>query len=264
MLQKVGTLAADQADELHLRVPEIDDAADPYDEMRRRGFDIGEMALLLGARLARKDLPIEARQRLERALATVMANDDWALQLFNRLEFGATGRAAFAELRMLYQRAAVLQPQLGQWFAQLRGLKDRKRKLKTLIRALAFELSAEGPVTDLRLAGVITDLKRILHFLGMEEHCEQLARSLTQESVAGDDVLGVVIEIVQQPWLHAEAIAQHARALIRHEASRYPLAARLKELVKLLPGECFEDEMQRTGILEVFGEYLSQLADEEG
>jgi type III secretion system YopN/LcrE/InvE/MxiC family regulator len=263
MLQRVSGLATDQVDELLARVPEIDDSSDPYDEMRRRGFDIGEMALLLGARLANKALAPEARQRLERALATVMSDDKWVLQLFSRLEFGATGRRDFAELRALYQRAAALRPQLAQWFGQFRGLKDRKRKLKTLIRALAFELSAEGPATDLRLAGVIGDLKRILQFLGMEDHCEQLAQSLTHEQIEGDDVLGVVIEIVQQPWLHAEAIEQHARTLVQSAESRYPLASRLKEIFKLLPADCFEDEMQRGAILDAFGEYLEKLADEE-
>lgn len=263
MLQRVGALASEQVDELSLRVPEIDDSSNPFDDMRRRGFDIGEMALLLGARLARKDLTPDARQRLENALSTVMADDTWVLQLFNRLEFGAAGRDGFAELRMLYQRASAMRPHLAQWFAQLRGLKDRKRKLKTLIRALAFELSAEGPATDLRLAGVIADLKRILHFLGIEDHCEQLAGSLTRERMEGDDVLGVVIEIVQQPWLDTQAIAQQARSVIQHSESQYPFAARLKELIKLLPTDCFEDEMQRGAMLDVFGEYLEKLADEE-
>ncbi|MFW8695695.1 hypothetical protein ACOI9Y_34530, partial [Mesorhizobium japonicum] len=94
----------------------------------------------------------------------------------------------------LYQRATSRRPRLLQWFEEFRKLQDRQRKLKALIRTLAFELSAEGPATGSQLGAVISDLKRILLFLGMEDHCHRAARTLDIDGVDGDAVVQTLLE----------------------------------------------------------------------
>ncbi|MEX3956745.1 type III secretion system gatekeeper subunit SctW [Trinickia sp. EG282A] len=261
MLGKLAEVATEHADELRARVPEIEQSPAPYDEMRRAKFDAGEMALVLAACLGGGKLDEKARRRLEDALSTVMESEEWVLLLFNHLEFGAAGRAGLTELRELYRRASAQRPRLAQWFEQLRGLADRKRKLKTLIRALAFELSAEGPATGAQLAAVIGDLKRILQFLGMEDHCERLARSLHSADVDGDTVLGLLIDAVQEVWLDKSWIADRTGALINDETQQYVLVQRLNEVAKLLPDDCFNDGDQRDTMLEAFSGCLDMLAD---
>jgi type III secretion system YopN/LcrE/InvE/MxiC family regulator len=261
MLGKLAEIATEQADELRARVPEIEASPAPYDEMRRANFDAGEMALVLAVCLRSGKLDEKARRRLEEALSTVMESEEWVLLLFNRLEFGAVGRAGLAELRELYRRASAQRLRLAQWFERLRGLADRKRKLKTLIRALAFELSAEGPATGAQLAEVIGDLKRILHFLGMEDHCDRLARSLRGAEIEGDTLLELLIDAVQEVWLDKDWIAARAGQLLRDEAQRYVLVQRLNDVVKLLSDDCFNDGEQRNAMLDAFSDCLDMLAE---
>jgi type III secretion system YopN/LcrE/InvE/MxiC family regulator len=261
MLGKLAEVAEDQANALHARVPDIEASLTPYEAMRQAGFDAGEMALLLGASLARGKLSDAARRRFEEALSAVMESDDWVLLLFNRLEFGASGRTGLAELRQLYRRASSQHPRLAHWFEQLCGLPDRKRKLKTLIRALAFDLSAQVPASGAQLAAVIGDLKRILQFLSVEDHCDRLARSSGITDLLGDTLLGFLIDAVQQPWLGADWILDRSSRLALDGPQQHALMRRLNEIVKLLPTDCFHDEDQREAMLDAFCACLDRLAD---
>jgi type III secretion system YopN/LcrE/InvE/MxiC family regulator len=261
MLGKIGEIAVEQGDQLLARVPAIEQSPAPYDEMRRAGFDAGEMALLLGVCLRRGALTETAGRRFDDALSAVMEGDEWVLLLFNRLEFGAAGRNALAELRQLYRRASTQRPRLAQWFLELRGLPERKRRLKTLIRALAFELSAEGLATGPQLAAVIGDLKRILQFLSMEDHCDRLARSSSIAGLDGDTVMALLIEAIQESWLHANWIADRASLITSDEERKCAFVMRLNEVVKLLPSECFLDEDQKDAVLAAFSACLGMLAE---
>ncbi len=261
MLGKLAEVATEHADELRARVPGIEQSPAPYDEMRRAKFDAGEMALVLAACLRGGKLDEKARRRLEDALSAVMESEEWVLLLFNRLEFGATGRSGLAELRHLYRRASMQRPRLAQWFQELRGLGNRKRKLKTLIRALAFELSAEGLAVGAQLAAVIGDLKRILHFFGMEDHCDRLAGTLDIAGMDGNALLGLLIDAVQESWLDKSWIEDRASKLVDDDAHQYPLVQGLKEIVKLLPDDCFNDEDQQETLLDAFSGCLDMLAE---
>jgi type III secretion system YopN/LcrE/InvE/MxiC family regulator len=261
MLGKIVEIAAEQSDQLLERIPAIEQSPAPYDEMRRAGFDAGEMALLLGACLRRAGLTETTRQRLDDALSAVMESDEWVLLLFNRLEFGAAGRSALAELRELYRRASAQRPRLAQWFFELRGLPQRKRKLKTLIRALAFELSAKGFATGPQLAAVIGDLKRILQFLSMEDQCERLARSSSIEGLDGDTVMALLIEAIQESWVYANWIAERTSLITTDQARQCAFVMRLNEVVKLLPSECFVDDDQKDAVLFAFSACLDMLAE---
>ncbi|WP_434634629.1 type III secretion system gatekeeper subunit SctW [Chromobacterium sp. CV08] len=266
LAKQVSATAPDHLEELRQRVPGIEaveEVDDLLNSLRQHQFDAGEMALLLAAMLGKDGLSPTRRRRLEEALDRVMDDEDWALQLFSHLEFGAVGKSGLAELRRLYQRAASRQSGLVYWFGQFRQMDDRQRKLKTLIRALAFELSAQGGATDIRLAAVITDLKRVLQFLGMEDHCDRVAKALAIPELDGNRIIEELLEIIQQSWVYPDWLSSRADALMPEEHSRHGYARRMGELVKLLPDDCFEDIDQRETILAAFLEYQEQLADEE-
>ncbi|MEA3121611.1 MAG: hypothetical protein QOH33_1166, partial [Paraburkholderia sp.] len=164
-------------------------------------------------------------------------------------------------LRELYRRASAQRPRLAQWFFELRGLHQRKRKLKTLIRALAFELSAKGFATGPQLAAVIGDLKRILQFLSMEDQCVRLARSSSIEGLDGDTVMALLIEAIQESWLHANWIAERTSLITTDQARQCAFVMRLNEVVKLLPSECFVDDDQKDAVLFAFSACLDMLAE---
>lgn len=266
LAKQVSDVAPDQIEELRHRIPgveKIEEVDDLLDSMRRNGFDAGEMALLLASMLNEKGISDIRRKRLECGLDLTMEDEEWALLLFGRLELGSLTPSALAELRRLYQRAASERSGLVYWFNQFRKLNDRRRKLKTLIRALAFELSAESGTTDIRLAAVITDLKRILQFLTLEDHCQRLATRLAISDITGERVGETLLEIIQQSWVYVDWLDGLISGQLPDGQSRHTYARGLMELARLLPENCFEDQEQRETVLSAFLEYQEQLADEE-
>jgi type III secretion system YopN/LcrE/InvE/MxiC family regulator len=262
LVKQITATASTQLDDLHRRASGIDEASDLMAAMRESGLDAGEMALLLAHLLTGKNLSGARRKRLDDALSAVMADDEWSLQLFTQLEFDATGKSGFAELKHLYQRATSQRTRLVQWFEEFRQLHDRKRKLKTLIRALAFELSAEGPAMDTQLAAVISDLKRIMMFLGMEDHCQRVAQTLRIDGLDGDAVIETLLEIVQQSWMQADWIEQRTARQVPDETLHYAYARQIGELVTLMTDDCFEDDEQRKMISNAFAEFQEKLSDQ--
>ncbi|OJA97493.1 SepL/TyeA/HrpJ family type III secretion system gatekeeper [Burkholderia ubonensis] len=261
LIRQISAVSAAQLHDLRRRIPGFDELEDAGDAMRAAGMNDGEMALLLGAVLEEGRLSGARRRRAEAQLATVLSGDAWALQLFSHLEFGRAGHAGLAELRQLYQQAVARERRLTQWFDEFRRLPDRRRKLQTLIRALAFELSSEGPAMDARLAAVITDLKRILQFLGIEDHCRRCADGLRAAEIDGDALIAALLEIVEQNWLSPAWLDAHTQRMIRDAPLRYRHAKGMMELVKLLPDDCFDDADQRATILDALGEHLETLID---
>ena len=266
LARQVSVVAPNQAEDLRQRIPAIehvDEVDDLLNSMRQHKMDAGEMALLLGMMLNDSDLSPARRRRLELALERVMDEEDWMLKLFGFLEFGAMGPGGLAELRRLYQRAASRQSGLAYWFSQFRKLLDRRRKLKTLIRALSFELSAEFDISDIRLGAVITDLKRILQFLTIEDHCERVAKALNTPEVDGDRITTELLEIMQQSWVYPDWLKDRATQMLPEGYSQHGYARRMVDLVKLLPDDCFDDIEQRETVLQAFTEYQEKLVNEE-
>lgn len=262
LVKHVSATAATQMDDLQKHASTIDEASDLLGSMGDKGLDAGEMALLLSSLLGRKNLGRAHRKRLEDALSAVMDDEEWTLKLFNRLEFGSTGKSSFLALKQLYQRATSRRTRLVQWFEEFRQLHDRKRKLKTLIRTLAFELSAEGAAMDTQLGSVITDLKRIMMFMGMEDHCHRVARILDIDGLDGDGVINTLLEIVQQSWMHVDWLEQQTLRQVPDTQLQYAYVRQMGELVKLMTDECFEDDEQRKMIADAFSEYQEKLSEE--
>ncbi|MCC3703342.1 type III secretion system gatekeeper subunit SctW [Rouxiella badensis] len=265
-LVKAGTASEDEIKELRSRIGGIEEAEEVDDllnSMKRNEMDAGEMALMLGSMLNEENISPSRRKKLQQALNKVMDDEDWLLQLFGSLEFGSLHRSALGELRRLYQKAASRQSGLNYWFSQFRQLKDRKRKMKTLIRALAFELSAENDVSDIRLAAVVTDLKRILQFMTIEDHSQKMAKDLKIPEVTGDRITEELLEIVQQSWVYSDWLYQRASSILPEGHSQHGYARRMVELVKMLPEACFEDVEQRETVMQAFSEYQERLADED-
>ncbi|MBB6155188.1 type III secretion system YopN/LcrE/InvE/MxiC family regulator [Pseudomonas sp. JAI115] len=254
--------ATARIDEARRHLSALPEVTEIVETLEREGHDAGEAALLLASLLEEEPAASPRRAQLEKALASVTAKNDWSLQLFARLELGPGSQHSFQQLKQLYQRATDSRPRLLQWFEAFRRLQDRDRKLKALIRTLAFELSAEGPATGSQLGAVISDLKRILLFWGMEDHCQRAARSLNIEELSADTLAQTLLEVIEQPWMQAEWILEQARQQVPDATRHYAYVQQLLELVKLMTEECFEDSEQRSALLETLYEAREQLADQ--
>lgn len=262
----VDAVSPDHIAELRQRIPGIEEVEivdDLMNKMRKHQFDLGEMGLLLGSMLNESGLSAQKKQQLLLALSSVMESDEWIIQLFSRLEFGLSSPEALTDLRQLYQRAIDNQSDLLYWFSQFRKLTDRRRKLKTLIRALSFDLAA-GQGSDLvRLEATITDLKKIVQFFTLEDHSQRLALKLGVPGLTEEKVSALLIDIVQQSWLYADWLQARIAAHLPTGHDPYHYAHGLMELVKLLPETCFEDSDQRTTITDTLLEYMESITLQE-
>lgn len=260
---KPGVVAAVHLDSLQQQTAGFDSTPDPGAALRAQGLDAGQSALLLASQMAAGPVGVR-RARLESALGAAMEEDGWTLQLFRHLEFGMADRRALAELHWLYQSAATQYRDLVGWFDGFRCLSDRQRKLRILIRSLAFELSADGPAMGEQLAAVIADLKRILLFFGLEDHCRRIADSLPDAGLDGDRIMTSVLTLLQTMWLDAAGLTELIERLIGDARLRYGYGRQLSGLLRLLPDACFLADDQRDMLLAACAGYLEWLADQDG
>jgi type III secretion system YopN/LcrE/InvE/MxiC family regulator len=263
LAKQVGDVSPEKMHQYLLAVGQIEDLDDLLDSFKRHKYDPGEIALILGHMLNEAGITTKRRHQLEKMLNEQMDDEDWMLKLFGCLEFGAINRSGLSELRRLYQRASDYKTGLNYWFSQFRRLSDRKRKLKTLIRALSFELSADNNVEDIHLAAVINDLKRILQFLTVEDHSQQMADELDFPDLTADVIMDEVIEIAQQAWIYEGWLGERATKLLPENQPQHGYARCILELVKMLPEACWEDSEQREGVMNAFAAYKNELAKED-
>ncbi len=215
--------------------------------------DPGQAALQLAAWLAHGRPNAKLRSKLEEALASLAADDSLALSLFGALEFGAPSPALRQELTRLYHKASAPHQKLSQWLEALGEPEGRKRKLRTMLRVLSYELSASGqPIVGSHLASVIGDLKQLLRLLGLDAYCHQATTALALPGLQGEALLGCLVRLVEQVWVNADSVAEALPPL--PAAEHYRVAQALSKLVQLLPEECFGDGEQKKQLEEAIVE----------
>ncbi|MFM0515589.1 HrpJ domain-containing protein, partial [Paraburkholderia sp. RL17-373-BIF-A] len=184
------------------------DAPELIPALRRQTSDPATMALMLVGVLVRGKPNGRLRRKLEDALA-LLVDDDVALSLFCLLESGSSTPALHQQLRGLYHVASASRQKLSQWLDVLGEKPDRQRKLRTMLRVLAYELALSGqPIVGSHLASVIADLKQLLRLLGLEEYCDQVATSLALPSLTGEILLHIVVALVEQIWVSPDMVSE--------------------------------------------------------
>lgn len=222
--------------------------------------DAGQAALTLAAWLARGKLEARLRSRLEEALAELGTDESLALSLFASLEFGNPAPALRNELTRLYHRANVQHQKLSQWLDALGEREGRAGKLRTMMRVLAYELSASGqPIVGSHLAAVIGDLRQLLRVLGLEAHCDQTAQALGVPAVHGEALLRCVVQLAEQVWSNADSVAEALPPL--EEGQHYRVTHALGRLVQLLPEDCFDDADQKAQLESAIAELRDRTAE---
>lgn len=264
LVQQMKDRRDPQLEQLLIRMAPFDSEEELADNLRKGGFNAGEIALLLAALAAdEKHQDSIRRRRLDAALNRAMADGQWAVQLFCTLEFGLESASHLGALKTLYQRAAHPDIHLTQWFDHFRKLPNRRGTLRALIRALAFELSAQGALSDTHLASVMTDLKRILHFFSIEDHCARVAQQMNRDTLSGESIMLTLLDTIQQPWIYADWLDARTQRDLPDNQPRQGYARHLKELTKLLPQDCFANVEQRDSLVEAWNELLDRLDSEE-
>ncbi|WPM83957.1 TyeA family type III secretion system gatekeeper subunit [Apirhabdus apintestini] len=228
--------------------------------MRQGGVPEGAMALLLASLLGDPRLEQKRRRRLEDALSRLLEDESLAIDVFAWLETGAMmNSASLLPLRQLYQRTRnedEEQPQgIIEWFEEVREWPDRRLRLKLLIRALALDLRQDADHQPARVVAAINELKRLLLFFSMEEHCASVAFSV---DVPAEQMLAAVLMLIEQSWVYPDWVEARMREMGIAGDKVIIYLRRMLELLSLLPALCFQDEEQSVQLMEAFEQLQEQ------
>lgn len=205
----------------------------------------GKAVAYLAALLAKGNPEPRLRSRLEEVLTSLMGSENNLLSIFGALEFSVISAGLRHQLVNLFHKATGTRQPLSHWLNQL-GERPRRKKLLTLIRLLAYELSASGRIiTGSHLADVIGDLRQLLQIVSVEDYCDQTARVLNIPGVSGNALLELLIELTEHVWINAGIVDEITARFKLDEPDRYRLLQGVIRLVQLLPDECFNDHGHR-------------------
>ncbi len=185
LLAKASAFDESALSALLSKFPGLEDSHNPW-AMLNAANDPGLAALLmaglLGAseerwRRLRKKLNEET---LKKSLARYLKErgGEVAISLFSFLEFNEVQQ--LSTMKELYRYTADSCRTLSELFNHFVALPDRDKKLRALLRALAFELS-QTPVESREHAGLIASiehLSQLTGFLGLEATCAETATKL--------------------------------------------------------------------------------------
>lgn len=235
---------------------------DPIARMQQGGVPDGAMVLLLASLLGNSRLDQKRRRRLEDALETLLEDDGLTLDALAWLEPGALTGSNLLPLRQLYQRARREdQPQgMSDWFTEVQSWPDRRARLRVLIRALALDLKQDADHQPVRIVNAIFELKRLLLFFSMEEHCASVAQSV---DIAAEYMLSEVLLLLEQSWIYPDWIVSRMSMMGFTEDKCFIWIRRMLELLRFIPSPCFLDEDQCDQLIEAFMQLQEQLDRQE-
>ncbi|WP_145539433.1 TyeA family type III secretion system gatekeeper subunit [Yersinia kristensenii] len=220
-------------------------------QLRQGGLSIGQQILLLAAMMAySKNNPLR-RRSLSQLLEPLLEEGGWEIELFGLLELGSKESQGLAAIKQLFAQS-IEQNELSvaEWFTQISRWPQRQQRVRILMRAVAFDLASQPPPRHgKRLAATLYQLRRLLMFLGLEDHCNHMGRAC---GVAGDMILHEVLAVVGQPWLFSGWLQPRIEVITGLDINtRRRFIRRFYELFNLMPVDCFNDQEQQQQILAV-------------
>lgn len=226
---------------------------DPIAQMQQGGVPDGAMVLLLASLLGNSRLDQKRRKRLEDALAALLEDESVSVDVLTWLEFGEVKKSDLLPLRQLYlrtRRDEEENPQgMAAWFTEVQAWPDRRARLRVLIRALALDLKQEVDASSVRIASAIGELKRLLLFFSMEEHCASVAFSV---GISPEYMLSEVLLLLEQSWIYPDWIASRMEMMDLTGGAVFIWLRRMLELLRFIPAPCFLDEDQCDQLIEAF------------
>ncbi|PJG64757.1 TyeA family type III secretion system gatekeeper subunit [Yersinia kristensenii] len=220
-------------------------------QLRQGGLSAGQQILLLAAMMAySKNNPLR-RRSLSQLLEPLLEEGGWEIELFGLLELGSKESQGLGAIKQLFAQS-IEQNELSvaEWFTQISRWPQRQQRVRILMRAVAFDLASQPPPRHgKRLAATLYQLRRLLMFLGLEDHCNHMGRAC---GVAGDMILHEVLAVVGQPWLFSSWLQPRIEVITGLDTNtRRRFIRRFYELFNLMLVDCFNDQEQQQQILAV-------------
>lgn len=190
------------------------------------------------------------KQSLKSRLDALTETEGWELAIFSMIELGSVDCKALASLQRLMQQSIDDNEEmsLSDWFRRVADWPDRRERVRILLRAMAFELSVcvDGGQKR-RLAAVLTRLRRLSLFLGLEKECqrEEIVCQLPPNSL-----LPLLLDMIGERWLFGDWLLERLAPLVASARMLNRLLQLLDAQFTLMPDNCLDDEFQREQILE--------------
>jgi type III secretion system TyeA family effector delivery regulator len=237
---------------------------DPIAQMQQGGVPDGAMILLLASLLKDSRLEHKRRRRLEDALDLLLKDESILVDVFSWLELNESDRRNLLPLRQLYQRTRQDDDQnpqgMAAWFSEVKEWPDRRARLRILIRAMAIDLKRDSDDQPVRIVNAIGELKRLLLFFSLEDHCSSVAWSV---GVPAEHMLAEILLLLEQSWIYPDWIATRMAMMNLPHDLQFVWLRRMLELLRFIPTPCFQDEEQCDQLIEAFTQLQDQLDIQE-
>ncbi|CNC54008.1 TyeA family type III secretion system gatekeeper subunit [Yersinia alsatica] len=218
-------------------------------KLRQGDLSAGQQILLLAAMMAHTTGNPLRRRSLAQLMAPLLEDAGWEIELFGLLELGTQKSGELSAVKQLFTQS-IYQDEFSivEWFTRVSRWPERQQRVRVLMRAIAFELSClPPPKHGERLSATLYQLRRLLMFLGLEDHCNRMGKAC---GVAGDTILSEVLAVIGQHWLFSGWLQPRIEAIVGSDVSaRRNFIRRFYELFNLMPIDCFDDQEQQGQIL---------------
>ncbi|MCT4700522.1 TyeA family type III secretion system gatekeeper subunit [Enterobacteriaceae bacterium H20N1] len=242
------------------------DPGDVVEQMREGGVPEGAMVLLLASLLADPQIERKRRRRLEDALTFLLDDEAISIDLLAWVELGNLPRDALLPLRQIYQQIrqrdddeAQQEKGLAGWFNEVREWPDRRTRLRVLIRALALDLRADADHHPVKVVTALGELKRLLLFFSMEDHCASVAFSV---GVEPERMLAEVLHLLEQTWIYPDWLEQRIGMMGISGSRIFTYLRQMQDLLRFMPSPCFQDDDQAVQLAEAFEQLQEQHEDQ--
>lgn len=157
--------------------------------------------------------------------------------------------------------------------ASFKTLKDRYgdsellQAIKYLLKALAADLSADGPSIDrAKLNTLLNDLYRLELLTGLLEDCATLVERYRTPNLVFKpaDLLGELLALQVQTWLRPESVVPLPGKLgVRKIAQEINFLREFKELARSIPLKAYADSEQRPRLLDAIQQAMDSAIERE-
>lgn len=237
---------------------------DPLDTLVQAGVETGAMVLLLASILNSPHMENSRRKKLERALERLLEKEGITIDMLGVLELENCTQDDLYQIKQLYQRSKRQEEggkDLLEFYNEICDWPEREKRIVVLIRALGLDLGIEGDRQQLgRILQSIKDLKRLLIFLGVEEHALFVAASL---DMSGETILRESLYLLSQYWIYPEWLEERVGQIGIPPDQSGLYVRKMLELLRFVPEMCFNDEDHYAQLLDAFEKLQDKLADAE-
>ena len=269
LIEKLNKVDPVQLENLLLQFKGSEKSNNPLLFLQQAGASSSQIALICGYYIANKNLSKKAREKFKNILMKLFNSEkSLNIELFGLLDLGSEYNNVAHELKSIYQDAYSTDLSLIELFEKLKDSKNRKKKIKVLIKAIAFELSSEGEVLkDERLIITLKELKRLLLFFSVDMQCLQLSNILSKANItiSTDSILEDLFYVLEQSWLTIDWVEErHQKHMIHFTIEKKIIYIQnIRSLLKHVPEQLFKDDDQKKHALEIYTNLVDLYADEE-